>query len=477
MHLSFGMLFSDTKKTYAWKKIAQKYPVFTYESYKHTVTGEDLVISFVFSFSKELTFHPTIVIKNIPLARYRTIPKTCLDNMVFHLGIIEGFSYWKACASKKYAVTCGALTKEQVQFFKHVLCNGMGEYAYTNAIDISYIDEVQFTSLQTSRGAVYAETLSPNMLIPVGGGKDSAVTIELTKSLKKERNAFLLNPVAAAIGMTAEADFKNPVVVERTLDPLLLSLNKQGYLNGHTPFSAYLAFLATTCAVIFDYQEIVLSNECSANVGNVTYQGKEINHQYSKSFDFEQAFHNYAKKYIAINSNYYSLLRPLNELQIAKLFSTYNREHAHYLRYNQYFGIFVSCNVGQKENRWCGNCAKCLFVFATLYPFLPYEQLMNIFNKDLFTDKNLLAMLKDLLGVTKQKPFDCVGTYQEVRAACYLSLANKKPNQVLLNYFEKEVMPKYPAIQTETNALLSSFDNSNLLSEEYKQLLQKILYE
>jgi len=123
------------------------------------------------------------------------------------------------------------------------------------------------------------------------------------------------------------AKIKNPIVIERKIDPTLLKLNQKGYLNGHTPFTAVLSFLSVFGAILFDYKNIVFSLEISANEGNVKYLRKFINHQWSKSSEFERKFKNYCKKYLVKNINYFSLLRPYTELEISKMF----------LKYTQYF--------------------------------------------------------------------------------------------------------------------------------------------
>jgi hypothetical protein len=175
--------------------------------------------------------------------------------------------------------------------------------------------------------------------------------------------------------------------------------------------------LAVFCAVLFDYKNIVFSNEKSANEGNLKYLGKMINHQWSKSSEFEKKFKYYCKKYLAKNVNYFSLIRPYTELEISKMF----------LKYPQYFSVFSSCNVGSKTGqKWCGNCPKCLFVYAAFYSFLEKEQLFKIFGRDIFQNKKLLSAMKGLLGQGKVKPFECVGTKKESQLAFSLSLEKAK---------------------------------------------------
>ena len=99
---------------------------------------------------------------------------------------------------------------------------------------------------------------------------------------------------------------------------------------------------------------VALSNESSANESTVA--GSTVNHQYSKSFEFEQDFHKYEKDWLGSGVYYFSMLRPLSEFQIAKYFAGATAYH----------DIFRSCNAGSKQDIWCGHCPKCLFVFLIL---------------------------------------------------------------------------------------------------------------
>jgi hypothetical protein len=256
--------------------------------------------------------------------------------------------------------------------------------------------------------------------VPFAGGRDSIVTLEILKKKTKNIALFSVNPNIQIQKVAKISDIKKQIVVKRIIDKKLLELNKKGYLNGHTPFTAVLSFLSVFCAVLFDYKNIIFSNEKSAEEGNVKYLGKVINHQWAKSLKFEKMFKDYYRKYLAKNINYFSYLRKYGELEISKML----------IKYPQYFPIFSSCNasmkLGARQRRWCGKCPKCLFVYLTLYPFLEKKQLFKIFGKDILMNKQLLLILKALLSVTKIKPFECVGTKKESRLAFKLSLAKAK---------------------------------------------------
>ena len=252
------------------------------------------------------------------------------------------------------------------------------------------------------------------------------------------------------------------IEVTRTIDSELLRLNKEGFLNGHTPFSSMLAFLSYFIAFLTDKKYIALSNESSANESNV--EGEKINHQYSKSYEFEQDFEYYSNKYLKAGVHYFSMLRPLNELQIAKLFS----------RNKQYHQIFRSCNVGSKivPWEWCGECPKCLFVFIILSPFLYKDELVAIFGKDLYQKENLLETFKELCGYGKTKPFECVGTYEEVNYAITVTIKELEKEKTKLPYLLQFYKDNYELADT-TKDITKRYNEINSVPEEFDAILKE----
>ena len=134
------------------------------------------------------------------------------------------------------------------------------------------------------------------------------------------------------------------------------------------------------------------------------------------------------------------------EIKIAKLFS----------QYQQYFDIFSSCNNNFKiiesnkttDHRRCGICPKCAFVYTTLRPFLTDEDVQNIFGQELYENKNLIPLYKELLGIDGIKPFECVGTNEEVIYAMYLQYEKIKNNSLIppiMELFKNEILPTLSA--------------------------------
>jgi hypothetical protein len=461
-----------------FKQLRKKYPRFIYQNYSYQVAKKNLEVVFTFKIDPDIEFKPKIVIKNIDLKLINRINKIVLDNLIFHLGLIESLSYWKATCSAEIKIEAGYLNEKQILWWKDLIFNGLGQFFYENKIDFRDKNFLKITTrpMPIRRAPDFLEKdLKKRFLIAIGGGKDSIVTLELLKKANQEISCFALNPTPAIDKIIKVGKCLSPIIVQRTIDKKLLSLNRKEFLNGHTPFSAYLAFLSIVLGIIFDYKHIAFSNERSSNEGNVKYLNRVINHQYSKSFDFEKKFRDYSKKYLARNIEYFSFLRPLYEIQIAELFSDYSK----------YFPVFLSCNEAHKTQsgtrkpirKWCGNCPKCLFVFMSLYPFIETEKLISVFGQDLFENKELLSIMKELTGEANFKPFECVGTQKESLAVLYLGRQKiQKENRelpYLLKYFEENILPKYKNLEKESQIIMESWDKENNLPKEFWNLLKK----
>src|SRR5262249_49449506 len=150
---------------------------------------------------------------------------------------------------------------------------------------------------------------------------------------------------------------------------------------------------------------------------------------------------------------YFSLLRPLYEVQIARLFA----------RYRQYLDSFASCNRNQRKGSWCRECAKCVSTFTLLYPFLPPDDITRIFVADLFEYSKTLPLLRELLGFTEHKPFECVGTTEEVLVALYLGVQKAKRRYsvlpAVLRSVEAEILPQHPHLPQRVDNLLRAWSD------------------
>jgi hypothetical protein len=443
--------------------LRNKYPIFSYDSYSYRIDNRDLFLRFQFSTGEDICFQPETRLKYHQSfdAFYANHDLSQLDEFVFSIGMIELISYWKATCSPCIRIEAGTLDKKAIPFWKKLYYHGLGEFFYRNAIEMDFAD---FTEIVPCKGGTKKTLpcfdLKDENIVPVGGGKDSVVTLELMRSLN-DVLPMIINPRGATLDVIRTGGFENNFLeIQRKIDPLLLQLNEQGFLNGHTPFSAMLAFYSVLLAVVSGKKNVVLSNESSANESTVI--GLDVNHQYSKSVEFENDFRMYVATFLSEEVNYYSLLRPLSELQIACLFA----------EQRDYFPVFKSCNVGSKEDVWCCNCAKCLFTFIILSPFIPPEQLIGVFGENLFEKEELLSVLQDLCGLTKEKPFECVGTIDEVCLALAQAVKQYDKLPFLLQYFTgTSLYQQYRCVELETQ--LRKLNSRHFMPEKEYDILKK----
>ena len=439
-------------------ELREAYPSIVYDSFEISLRDDTISVSYSFIQSVDIIYKP--VIKFFKCSDITTAKLNKLKTIFFNLGMIELVSYYKACCSPRIIINCGTLTESQKAFWKKMFLNGLGEFLFTNSIRIPEDELFDFECTSLNIYLPDETKLSASALIPVGGGKDSVVTLELLKDT--DACPFILNPIPASERSVRIAGYKNFIRAERRIDPLLLELNSKGFLNGHTPFSALLAFVTATAALIHGKKHIVLSNEGSANEGNTVYEGININHQYSKTIEAENDIRNYFKNHINKELNYFSLLRPLNELKIAALFS----------RFKKHYKSFRSCNAGGRDDRWCRKCPKCLFTYIILSPFINSAELQSIFGSDLYSDSSLERTFLQLTGFEGIKPFECVGTYSEIRAALEkaIEISGGKDLPYLLSLYKKLYLNNKN--RNEFEKLLQSYDSNNFLEDSFKKILR-----
>ena len=396
-----------------FEELRRLHPSFTYRGYTLERQKDCIFIEYDFSMENGLSFNPTTKIMTDNLKLLNGFDSDAGRKIVFSLGMVELVSYWKCACPPTVYVDCGYLDEWDIRWWKKLYFNGLGEFFYRNGI---FPDKDSFMNIvcraEKRDYPTFEYKCGDYNLITVGGGKDSAVTTDLLKRYR-DKNMFLtVNDQEARTQTVLKSGYDESRIIKtyRTIDKNLLTLNSKGYLNGHTPFSAIVAFLSLYCAFLTGGKNIVLSNESSANQSNV--KGTEINHQYSKSFAFEEDFTEYVEKNIMNEIRYFSLLRPFNELQIAKYFAACP----------QYLDVFRSCNRGSKENKWCGECAKCLFVFIMLAPFTDYDKLVSVFGNDMLGDGEMVEDFDGLADISGIKPFECVGTPDEIRLALALTV-------------------------------------------------------
>jgi hypothetical protein len=340
------------------------------------------------------------------------------DRVLRLLSLAASLSYFKAYAPGAIEIADG-LTAIEREFLDELTKNGLGEFAYVN--DLPAVFETAITGPERPDDTVTAGGMpaSRRVLVAVGGGKDSIVSIEALRAGGFDIGLFSVNsyqPIedtAAVAGIALES-------ARRTLDPELFRLNAEGAPNGHVPVTAVNSVIAVLTAMALGYDTVAFSNEASSSYGNVEWHGRVVNHQWSKGLEFERLLRGALP---AGAPTYVSLLRPLTELRIARRFA----------RHTAYHHVFTSCNrafklVESERTSWCADCPKCRFVFLCLAPFLSGTDLLAIFGgRDMFADPHQAEGFLELLGADGLlKPFECVGEPDECRVA--LSLLQEHPD-------------------------------------------------
>lgn len=450
-----------------YKDLRSKYHTIVYQNYTLNENENNISCKYTYTLG-EYTFTPSVSIDKKYITN-KNIDKIFLEYLFFNYGLVNIINYFKLTCPSEIIVECGYLEKEQTEFFKKLIFNGLSEYFYRNNINLTY---QEFTNFKVNSNKKFnfniTDTFSGNLIL-VGGGKDSIVSLELLKEEKDTNKCFLFErniypknmPSYNSIYMAGYTD-DDILIFDAEIDDLLLKLNKEGFLNGHVPFSSQLAFASYIMAYLNNKQYVVVSNEASANESNV--KDSNVNHQYSKSIEFENDFREYTNNYFIKEIEYFSLLRPLLEIQIAKIFA----------KHPKYYNIFRSCNLSSKHTgtNWCCNCPKCLFIFIILSPYIKQDELTKVFGNNLLDDENLKEDFISLLGYTDNKPFECVGTYDEVKFSCIKTIEILEKENIELPKLLRYYKDNY---NLSSINIMDHFNNDNNVPTKYIDIIKKEL--
>src|SRR3989344_3934015 len=406
--------------------MSKKAKIFRFSGYKIHPEANSIIFKYEIEFynSKALSFSETIILPK----KSENLTHKNVQKFLEPLSLILGISYFKLYCPPKIE-TFLKLSKEQAEFWNRVYKNGLGEFLFRNKLDPKKLPKFPYAKLKTE--AVRVET-DESVLLGIGGGKDSIVAMELLRDFKTLLVSVETQHAEHISNKIIKKSGKSSLKIRRVLDPKIFDKHEGSY-NGHIPISSVFAFLGILSCALYGHKYFVVANEYGSNFGNIKYKGQTINHQWSKSAEFESLFQEYTRKFITPDITYFSVLRQFNEIRIAKMFS----------RYPKYFPFFSSCNrnfkvLGDRQKTlWCGECPKCAFVFLVLAPFIEKKKLVKIFGKNLLHDETLLPLYKDMLGFGTMKPFDCVGTFEESRAALYLASRKFKNDFIVKKLLSK----------------------------------------
>ena len=342
------------------------------------------------------------------------------------LHLVAGISYYKAGLAVRINTGESKIDGIMSRFLNELYLQGLGEFAYINQLDLSGLIDFEVNTSDVAAetdlsrdnssshlGFSHPVDLPERALVAMGGGKDSLVCLQMLREAGIEVQPVCVGG-SGLIGETVKATGLPLIRIRRELSTGLTEMNASGAWNGHVPITAINSAILLCAGLLYDYRYIVFANESSANEATLKDgQGRDINHQYSKSLAFEQAFSAVVQQHVSPGIEYFSLLRPFSEIAITRRFSEMTEFHE----------IFSSCNRNfhqdgsHIEGRWCLDCPKCRFAALALAPFLPPQQLLAIQGADLLGQETQLQGFKALCGLGGHKPFECVGSIAESRAA------------------------------------------------------------
>ena len=370
------------------------------------------------------------------------------ENLLRALHIALSISYYKSFVPPVIQHSYN-MTDVEAQFWNTVYKHGLGEFLYINSLSSSKIATFSAQSGLLSSQKSTIEWLDKACL-GIGGGKDSIVAGELLKVSNVPLCGFVL-ATGEILGQTqavANAMGINLFAVKRILDRQILEINKiEGAYNGHIPISLIFGLVGAMIATINQGRFVIVANEASASIPQTTWEDQNINHQWSKSIEFERLFQDYLHAYVSKELRYFSAVRPLTSVAIAKLFS----------QYRQYFEIFTSDNSLFKINpearehpRWSTNSTKSLSSFILLAPWINDENLLKIFGQNYLYRSDLTPMLSALLGENQQTVLDCVGTSEELKSSlAELFAQDRFTDSALFTYtIDKKLLVGAPDIQS-----------------------------
>jgi hypothetical protein len=326
--------------------------------------------------------------------------------------LVAGLSYYKAGAAFRIDLAHSPITPAGRALLDAALHDGLGEYAYRNELTL---DDVEIVGGLEPSPTVYLDGDASSVLTPFGGGIDSVVTVHsLSRELRQQ--LFIVSPPSgrfAPLEATAKLTGLTVIRATRSIDPALLTRDPD-FFNGHVPVTAMITLLATVAAVANGDGGVAMSNEHSASVPNFNWNGRDVNHQWSKSWIAEQLIADAVAASVGDAIVVASVLRDRSELWVAQQFAALT----------QYHHTFRSCNrafaqqISDRATTWCGECDKCLFIDLVLAPFLERKYLASVLGVEPLSDRLRIDQLRTLVGLgTQRKPFECVGDPAECAVA------------------------------------------------------------
>ncbi len=403
---------------------------------KFNFDEKTLTATFSYNFDDAIFFEEKVCFKNKGFKLRKKLNKDIIHNFLLNIHLAIWISYYKLYPTKELIIKSWYLDSEAIIFWNKFYKNGLSEFLYTNKISpkklFNFMNISRDSYLDISKLKDFE--VEDKAMIPLWWWKDSIVTIELLKKWNIKMDTIVFWKMDKVKENVLQKSWLKNLLIKRDISEELFKLNKQWYYNWHIPITWIIAFNLLFMSYLYNYKYIILSNEKSADIPNTIWKGLEINHQYSKSLEFEEDLSLYTEKYLSDNIKYFSILKWMYEYKISKLFVWL---------WEKYFKVFSSCNNNfkikekAKDNLWCNSCPKCVFVYVMLSAFLDKDKLIDIFWEDLYDREDLKWLFDELLWISWLKPFECVWDKKEMILAMKKSIKLYKSSKIKLPYILK----------------------------------------
>ncbi len=389
-----------------------------------------------------------------------------------HLAL--GISYYKIFLSPVITHPY-AMDDAEAVFWNDVWLHGLGEFLYVNKLSAD-----RLAKFSVQNGAKFTgdnTSTTQGALLGIGGGKDSIVAGELLKDLGVPITGFVMATgeqlgQSAAVAKVMGAELQ---AINRQLDKQLLELQEQpGAYKGHIPISLIFGLVGTALAIADGSAYVVVANEASASIPRTTWGEMAVNHQWSKSFEFETKLQQFIHTSISSRVTYFSAIRQLTSVGVAKLFA----------RLPQYFEVFTSDNyvfridpARRPAGRWSLESPKSLSSYLLLTPWLSDFDVRRIFTIDFLDEPSLEKLFLELTGIEGEPPLDCVGTVEElVLSVNLLTQANRYQDTFLMKLAKNRGVIRDDDWQLSLRTMLT-LQTDNALPEELKEGISKYLQD
>lgn len=421
-----------------WSKKIPRAKNFTFEKYK--IDTKRSTISFYykveFQNKKKRTYKDVLVLKGLEPDMWGKIPEPVLETTLQALLLMLGINYWQVFPTRDIRIDSFVLTKEQAHFWDTLYLNGLGEFFYD--MQMNFHDLVAFPYSESAVvPALTRIDLPARALLLNGAGKDSILSAEILKESGASFDFFSFAPTPAHKRIAKLVGAKT-VEVDRKRDGRVEFIASLFGVSTAYPSVSTFTFIAVLISELLGYNSIIFSNEKSADFGNLTYRGLEVNHQWCKSSEAEKIINEYIQKFITPSISTSSLLRQYNEIEIVKRFVKYPKYLPYFTSCNNYFWLPWPIQLLFRKAYWCRNCPKCVFLFACFSAFLPKREVVQMFGGDLYAKKSLLPLFRRILGIEGFKPLDCVGEPNEMILAMRLAISHGEyTNEPAVELFNK----------------------------------------